>query len=691
MSFLSPDNFALALFSLMKLGKAARAAYLDDQIRDNKQVLELGTKLFSTVANEAAIGNLAAAVAHADAMVFSNIKLRTWAAQVCAAEGLFDEDGEFEGVVALRTDIKQVPVVVEGKVQVTDERRFLDVVRRSVLLAQKMQGEQAKADAALIEIQKREWMTAFKAGGGKDASPWSQFAFSMLDYSLDVVAERPELLGGGRSARKVIAAVVPTIAVAFDPAKPITQGMAHRLPAVFAQAAIGLLMDKPELVSSEPRWQRLITGVLTPLQKEIAATGSLALAAEGRLKDIIQGELAPVAMKIISDNADDYLKGGAASDRIAGVVLRATLGEYTSTDKSSAKVRKLFGPEGIERIVFHALDAARARPELFIRDDAKSSVDDTLRTSLSSIANLFMTGGRVNPLDGALATSLYCIGLDAVSTYLIARVKAGPNSSLQGQLGAELATFLIRDIVDGIKSAATSPSGGNGLTALSERIGKEKLGDIFKIIADYAAQSPNVFLGKDKNPFVVNVAKLITAAILDDEDGLLTTEQWKTVALASVDAALENPNTLFGKFFDGPEDDVVARRIIRLLLHKAKENFDTQKSTTGQVFFGKVLEEAIVATLDAASTGVLNILTEKAKVDEHLRAVEGLIDRLNALAASKDPSLIIGSRDWIRIYTRYVADVLHRGKIALDDLPDRKLIDVIMDNSLRTSQPEGAG
>jgi hypothetical protein len=163
------------------------------------------------------------------------------------------------------------------------------------------------------------------------------------------------------------------------------------------------------------------------------------------------------------------------------------------------------------------------------------------------------------------------------------------------------------------------------------------------------------------------------------------------VALASVDAALENPNTLFGKFFDGPEDDVVARRIISLLLHKAKDNFDKQKSTTGQVFFGKVLEEAIVATLDAASTGVLNILAEKAKVDEHLRAVESLIDRLNALAASKDPSLIIGSRDWIRIYTRYVADVLHRGKIALDDLSDRKLIDVIMDNSLRTNQPEGAG
>lgn len=691
MSLLSADSFALALFSLMKLGKDARDSYVDSKILKNKDVQELGTKIFTTLARNAGLTDPSVAMAQADALFATSEQLRSWAARTAAAAGMFDLDAEFDGVVPLTGGDRKIPLFADNKLVVTDETRFLEVIRLQIKKSDELKGVQAQADKVMIEYQKAEWLKAHKAGGGKSASPWTAFAANMLDFSLDIVAEDPKLLGGGRKAREIIAAVMPTIALAYDAKDPAKANIAHRLPTIFAQAAMGILIEKPDLVSSETRWQRLITGVLTPLQAEVAANGTRALAAEGRLRSLIEGELAPVALRIVSENSDDYLKGGAASDRIAGVVLRATLGEYTSSEPGAAKVRKLFGREGIERIVFHSLDAARTRPELFIRQNARSTADDTLRTTLASIAGLFAKDGQVNPLDGGLATNLYCIALDSVGAYMMNRVKAGPNASLQGQLGAELATFLISDILEGLKSAPNAPPGSNSLTLLTARFGQDKLGDMFKIVADYATRSPNIFLGKDKNPFLIDVARMLASAILDDEDGLLSTDEWQAVALASADAALENPFTLFGRLMDKPEEDFIARKLIQLFLRKAKANFDGQKGTAGQILFGKVLQEAIIATIDAASTGVLNILAEKVQVEERLLAVEGLIDKLNALAASKDPSLVIGSRDWIRIYTRHITDVLHRGQAALDELSTGALLEAIMDNSTRTATSEGTG
>lgn len=690
MSFLSPDNFALALFSLIKIGKDARNAYLDDKLLKNAAAKELGLHAFGTLSR---VSGSNVSASNIDALMTSDQNLRAWAATAALEKNILTGDPDYYGVVMLAGEKEDRLVFENGKVQVLDEPRFLSLFRYLLVKARDVSEAQEARDKNLIELQQAEWLSAFKEQGGKPLSPWHRFAHSVLDYSLDIVAERPEILGGGRKFRQIVASVVPSIATAYNPNDPQKSRFADHLPTVFTKAALNILIEKPELVSSEPRWQRLVTGVLTPLQMEVEKHGEIrALAAEDRLRDLMLGTLAPAAIRIVSENSNDYFKGGASGDRLAGIVLRATLGEYASSEPGARDLRKFFGSDGIERIVFHALDAAQKRPELFIRDNKRSTFDDTLRKLLPEVAELFKSkDGRVNSLDGALATDLFCLGLDSIATYMIGRIKPAADSSLQRQLGAELATFLIRDIVAGIKSAATDPNQGNGLAILSARLGQEKVGEIFKIIADYASRSPNVFLGKDQNPFVVSVAKLLAGAILEDKDGLLTTDEWKSVALASAEAALENPNTLFGKFFDGPDEDVVARRLIHLLLHKAKENFDKQKNTTGQILFGKVLEEAIIATLDAASTGILNVLAEKAKVEERLEAIEKLIDRLNDLAKEKDPSLIIGSRDWIRIYRLHVTNVMHRGSEALRELSDTVLLQSIRREIGALVHEEGEG
>ena len=88
---------------------------------------------------------------------------------------------------------------------------------------------------------------------------------------------------------------------------------------------------------------------------------------------------------------------------------------------------------------------------------------------------------------------------------------------------------------------------------------------------------------------------------------------------------------------------------------------------------------------------MLNVLSDEAKLKAHLDAVKELIVRLNALASSRDVRLIIGSREWIKIYRCYIADVLHRGFESVSELTNERLLDVLKVVHVPAGQMEDAG
>lgn len=691
MSLLSPDVFATALVGVMRLGADGRKAYLESRLLKDEKSRALGKEILSSIGK-----NCSAPDADLDVAILADPKLRLWAAQFAVHARLLDADAEFAGVFELDTRAALAePKTINEKVVVVDEVRFQALIRQVIERQAQFQTDFRAAQTSLVAMQQASWLSAWRDTGGAVVapSPWLRFARSMLDVSLDILSARPDLLGGGRRVQSIVASVVPSIAAAYDPANQNSRDRAHILPTVFAEAAIRTLIDSPHLISSQVKWQRLTTAVLTPLQEQVKNGKVMDLfTAEGRIRELLEGPLANAALQVVSDHADDYFKGSAASDRLAGTVIRATLGEYLSIEPEARNIRKVFGDDGIQLLLRHSLAAAADNPALFIRENATSRRDDQARKFLSRAADHFRTNGFPAAMDGVFAAQLMGVAIDAVSEHLLSRVKAGPDSNEQAQMGAEIATFLIRDITAGFRKAVLKPA-SPGLPAASplERFGKPQLTAIVKIIAEYAARSPAAFLGEDSNPHVVLVAQTIAETLSLDEDGLLTAEDWQNITLACAAAALENPNTLFSRAAGGDATGLIAKRLIEMILTKAKENLSANKDRPGQVLFGRVLSEAIIATLDAASTGVLNIIEDESKLHEHLAAVEDLVSRLNRLAASRDTALIIGSREWIRIYKHYIADVLHRGQVAMTELTDAQLLDLIRTKPAIAAIQEDAG
>lgn len=677
MSLLSPDTFAVALVSLMRMQREARQAYLENRLRKNESAKTVGLALRSMLTNVAENPQDVAGVYSPKAWV--------WAATVAVGDGWCDPGKEFDGVLEIdrRTNIPG-PVFDQGKPVVLDEARFQQLVARALLKRAQVKGEFAANMTAMMAAEQTEWVTTW-LDGKKPVSPWGRFASSMLDMSLDVLAQRPEILGGGRTMRGLIAASLPHIAAAYSPNDPEAGVNASRLSTAFAEGAIQTLIEKPDLVSTEPRWQVLVTGMLTPLQTQIRDKGIDPIIAEGRLRDLFAGPMAAEALKVVSQNADDYLKGSASKDRLAGVVIRATFGEYLASPNAFS-LRKVFSEESIGILARKTITAAQERPELFLRSDDPGAGMETARKFLSDAAKVLGEQALLRRFDKAFAGDLLGLAIDTVAAHTLSRLEAKAGASLQAQLGAALATSLVRDIFAGFRDAVTAPAGAAPVKVF-DRFGRTQMMDLIQTIAEYAAKSPKVFLGDKVDPHVVMVARTIAETIAADEDGLLTPGDWQLITLSCMNAALENPNTLFGDSSSG----IIAKRLILLILAEARENVSRNKDGPGEVLFGKILSDAIVETLDVASTGVLNVLKDEAKLTEHLTAVKELVARLNALAASKNTRLVIGSREWIRIYRFYIADVLQRGAEAISELTDERLLDVLKVSQVPLGPMEDAG
>lgn len=688
MSLLSPDVFATALLGTMRIVLNGRNAYQESRLLKADYKNPLAQNYLQSIRAQCSAPNV-----DLDTAIIADMTLRRFAASVAVKEGYLKEKAEFEGVFEVDTRLQvPEPKMVNGVVAVLDEERFQELVRRMLSRQEAFRDNFLATQAALAEAQQASWLAAWKGtrdGGPPHPSPWVNFARTLLDVSLDIVAVQPSLLGGGRQVQGIIAAVVPNIAAAYDPAKTATQSIAHVLPSIFAEAAIRALAESPHIISSEPRWQRLASAVLMPLQEEVRKSGDVSslFRAEGRLRELLTGSLSHAALQIVSENADDYLKGSAAGNRAAGAVIRATLGEYLSLDSSSRDIRKVFGADGIQRLLHHTLAVAAEQPGLFIRDNARTTLDDNARKFLSAAATHFQNTGLPRSFDGLFAAELMCVAIDVVSEHMLSRVKARPDSNLQAMLGAEIASLLIGDIAQGFSKAARS----GGAISPFERFGKSQLASIVRIIAEYGAKSPEAFLGKGSDPHLVLVAQTIAEAISLDTDGMLSAEDWQSITLACMTAALENPKTLFAKALGKESEGLIAKRLISMMLSKAKENVEAGKDGPGRVLFGRVLSEAIIATLDAASTGVLSVLEDETRLADHLGAVADLVDRLNRLAASRNTEIIIGSREWIRIYTHYIADVLHSGDRALKGLTDAHLLALIRTKPAAADNQEDAG
>lgn len=639
MSLLAPQTFAAAVFGLMRLQKAAREDYLRRRMSRQEITVHL-PKVRSWI-------ETLPDPQRGDAV-------NSWAGEQMRRLGWLDPGGPAEGVFRLES---HGAVTIEEGCEAAFEDLKADLSERAL----KGQGiDPGAARAGLIVWNQQDWLS------GQGQSPWSLFARHLLDIGLDLLAQYPGLAGGGPAIRPLIAAMAPHLASAYDPAadgKPA----GRRLAELFAETAINTIAERPDLLSRELRWQRIISGVFLPLQEEARQGGVQALLAEERIRDLFEGPVSSSVLRLLSEHADDYFKGAAGAGSLGGIVLRSTIGELSSASDQGRLLRATFGGIAADSLVASALKAASERPELFIRSARQGQPGGRILWARGLLAE-YADALRAAPLplrpDSGTADAVISMALAVTAEHLAGRIEGRAGASPQGQLGAALGAYLLRDIFKGLREVPGSPL---------ERFSPRMAVDLLRIIAEHVARGPHFLIGKDASPAAEGLARAVAEIIACDDTGLMTPEDWRRVIAALLQAALENPGALLG---EGPNADIARVLTIRMIRH-ARANFERPADRPGRILFGATLREALIMTFDAASTGLLDTFATPEALNAHLQGIDLLVQRLNDLVVSEERTLRIGSRDWLRIYRFYVAAALEGGEAAILNISDTEFVRVL--------------
>ncbi len=672
MSLLSPLTFASVLSGLIRLGHEGRTAYARSIANnDDLRLLAPRPDIFrddlpaSEV--ERLIARFAADLAFSDGLTRpGGIFFGVLAGDASLAQPLGPQQN-FEDCLDRRNGRVGWPMVCAGA-----EERFEDMIAWA--FAQGDAARMSRAKNGLIVYSHKDWLAE------NPQTPWGDFAAHVFDVSLDIVATQPELVGLSGRSRALFAALSPNLARSFEAGG--VGGPAAQLARAFTDAALATMVERPDLISDELRWQPLIRGVLEPLQQEVTESGLPAVFAEGRLRQMIRGPMAHAALAAISNDADAFLKGSAKGEKALGAVIRATLGQVASADPASFDIREAFGEAGALQVMRSALSVARDRPELFIAgtdDDEKEHA----RRLLQGFASTLIDAPRPFGKQDGLIADIAVMALDVVGDYTQARLGVSAAGQGRRQVGAEMASHLVRDLIDGMKRALDEPTEASGQRPqadfLASLFSRGQAVDLLKIMAEHVARSPDLVVSQSTNPQVRAMAESVARAIAEDETGLLTGEHWRNIFAVAFETALRNPGALFSLAPGEGAGDNIAFALISRLLASARDAMRSPSGTPGRLLFGETLSGAIRVTLAAAGNGVLTGLSSPTERAGHLAAIDALVTRLNGLAASQQRSLRIGAEEWLEIYAFYIAHALQVGGegLSTSQISDDQLLAVV--------------
>lgn len=656
MLMFSPQTFATVLTGALRLGEAGYQLYVS-RLFDEQDIRVYIPALSAIDMDEAPEQHSAAIV--------------QWVVRQIQANGEFKPDRPYEGIFVTEPGRPDIPVIENSQAKLNPDAPeiFEDALMDLVLQNQR----QHNSDIGPHDIKQGLMVFHHKIWADpNEKTPVAKFFRKFVDVGLDVLAVQPGLLGVGGNLESLFAALLPNLSEAYDAEDSQSLSLLSGLSEAFGEAAIKTLVDNPSLVTDEQKWQPLISGVLRPVQDEVVKQGFSPIFAERKLRELIGGPVAFGALQALEANADEYFKGSFKSGDVLGEIVRETLGATVSSTTDGFKVRKVFSNEGALHIMSSALSVARKRPDLFLKKSVTETGTDQGRKLISLFADAFLSAPAPFSADKELAVQLASRSLNVLSDYTAARLSDRAGEDAHKAVRSDMAAHLLSDLLEGFSRRLVDDKAH----ILESVFSREQVVDVMQIMAEHVVRSPHHFISEDANPQVVSIAETVALAIAEDSSGLLSGEDWREIIAIAMDAGLRNPGRLFSLDGSSPENSI-ALAVISRVLTSARDGLRTAPSTSGQLLFGKTLSEAIRISLTSIASGSLSTIKDPDVRNAHLGEVDQLITRLNGLAQSDDPNLIIGADDWLEIYTYYVAHVIQSGPGAVDEMSDDALIAVL--------------
>lgn len=484
-------------------------------------------------------------------------------------------------------------------------------------------------------------------------SAFVRMALTLTDIGLEFVASNPSIFGVGNRGEKLIVAfannmkeLIPDTVTEFG----AENTFADRMLGIFLRAGLSSLSSNSSMVFSDDNVATLFQGVTRPIVD--ALPGTIHKQIEYRkIVDTLVGPSAKTAFKILADSTENYLGEDFSKTKAIGAVTKALFEEISEISGAESFI-SVFSEQGVVRIYQAQLGVAVARPELFLDQDG-STKKLLYKDLLKGTSEILQKYPRFK---GQVGSSLIAMTIEAVGHNAPSLLKINPKEPWEKVAIAAI------DQVTASLSHILENTGAEGLPkgALKE-FSSEQLLELGRVVFAQVAKTPGM-LGVDKVE-LQNVISGVAEMMAQDDNLLLSPEEWLTIASVAATKAAANPGRLFGISTDD-QTKAMAVTVIRSVLKVASKAWTTKGRSNCPLLFGETLKISLTAVLDALGGNISGLHNQSDIVDQFFN---DLISK-----ASQQPEKF-GSDSIIKIIQALIGSVFATGALPTDDEIDNIL------------------
>ncbi|MEL7539278.1 MAG: hypothetical protein AAGJ51_00110 [Pseudomonadota bacterium] len=499
----------------------------------------------------------------------------------------------------------------------------------------------------------------------------------MSGLALEYISSHTHRLGLRGQAQTIVGAISDSIAGHIERNKStiidtaFTKGAGARIAEALLTTSLEIAETRPELFSDKESVQALVRSAISPFRELNSANASLDLNATQRLMKIREVLRGPVATGVIQTLYEhrrnvfdgDYPERGSA----AGIVTDALFEGLVAETSESGRLASIFTPGFFVRTYPSVLQAVSASPEAFVRGSGQH-----IELGREFLTGLMQSLSAVESRP-QLAQHIFQMGMEMTRrharVYLVEEARAALSAELAERLDASDSPWalmqikILSHIADGMISHFEAK--GLDLSILSRPTEQDFLLDMVGLVAEQVSLTPGMILGDDVNPEIVNIARGVAAFIANEHASLISRSDWQRVSAHAVSLAMANPETLFSLDASDPED-ALAVTLVQQILSSAQASLTAQADGSaalnrqpGQILFGRTLADALMATLDLATSHARQLATESGQA-----ALNQFIEQLNSLATMQGVEQL-SSQDWIYAFRWFLSDVVSTGQGAV--------------------------
>lgn len=495
----------------------------------------------------------------------------------------------------------------------------------------------------------------------------------MSGLALDFISTHTHRLGLRGQAQTIVGAISDSLAAHIERNQStiietaFTKGAGARIAEALLTSSLEIAETRPELFSDKASVQALVRSAISPFRELNAENVGLDLNATQRLmkiRQVLRGPVATGVIQTVYEHRRDIFDGDYPEKESAAGIVTDALFEGLVAETVSGGLAKVFTPGFFVRTYPSVLRAVSASPEAFVRGTGQHVALG--REFLSGLVNSLATM-ESRP---QFAQAIFEMGMEMTRRHARIYIVDEARSALSAEMADRLETAdspwalmqikILSHIADGMISHFEAK--GLDPSILARPTEQAFILDMVGLVAEQVAETPGMILGDDVNPEVVNIARGVAAFIANEHASLISRADWQRVSAHAISLALANPETLFSLDANDPED-ALAVALVQRVLSSAQANLTAQADgaaplnrKSGQILFGRTLADALMTTLDLATSHARQLATESGQ-----SALTQFIEQLNQLAMTQGAEQL-SSQDWIYAFRWFLSDVISTGQ-----------------------------